>query len=367
MKIRILLLSFLFAFSLVSPAQAASFGVLMTGGQEVPGPGDGNALGFADFVLNGTTLEYSIAVFNTEPPSGMHIHDGERGVSGGVVVGFPPFSGNVNVGVMEIPQSLASALEENPTAFYLNVHTASFPNGAIRGQVQWAWYLPVVGRSPGAGGTNFLTQLSAVNLSSTSASTGSMEYFPQSASGTATRALILLPTVGPLEQLVDDDVLPDELGTGIGALKILMDQRFDITAQIRNDLRGIEAGTTGFSTKARPLEEAGTSGTLPGLSSTTDVQITNGEGFRTNVGYFNPQLFPVTVNFQARANDGTLIAQESIVMAPGSMEQKPVFALITGVADRDVPSFWLSWAASSPVFVYASVVDNHTGDSVLID
>lgn len=366
MKIRILLLSFLFAFSLVSPAQAASFGVLMTGNQEAPGPGDEDGLGFADFVLNGTTLDYSIVVFSIEPPAAMHIHAGERGVPGGVVVGFPAFTGNVNIGTMEIPQNIATALEENPTSFYLNVHTASFPNGAIRGQVQWSWYLPVVGRTPGAGGTNFLTQLSAVNLSSTHDSTGSMEFFPQSASGTATRSLIQLPTIGPLAQFDDEDVLPDDLGTGIGALKILMDERFEITARIRNDLRGIDAGTTGFATEALPLEEAGTTGTIPGLSSTNDVQITNGEGFRTNVGYFNPQLFPVTVNVQARANDGTLIAEELIQMAPGAMEQRPVFALITGVADRNIPSFWLSWEATAPVFVYASVVDNHTGDSVLV-
>ncbi|MFN2442673.1 MAG: hypothetical protein ABR517_08320, partial [Thermoanaerobaculia bacterium] len=160
---------------------------------------------------------------------------------------------------------------------------------------------------------------------------------------------------------------PDALGTGIGALKVLMDEPADITAQIRNDLRGIGQGTTGFSMGAIALEEARNFGTIPGLSSTTDVQITNGEGFRTNVGYFNPQLFPVTVALQARANDGTIFAQEVLTLAPGAMEQRPVFALISGVTNRDVPSFWLSWAASSPVFIYASVVDNRTGDSILVD
>jgi len=367
MKLRTLFVSLLVAFSVAATAQAASFGVLMTGAQEAPGPGDSDGLGFADFVLTGTTLEYSIAVFNIEPPSAMHIHVGERGTPGGVMVGFPAFTGNLNVGSIEIPESLATALVDHPTAFYLNVHTASFPNGAIRGQVQWAWYLPVAGRTPGAGGTNFLTQLSAVNLSSIRASAGSMEFFPQSASGTATRSLIQLPTIDPLAQLVDDDILPDGLGTGIGALKILLDEPSDITAQIRNDLRGIDEGTTGFSMKALPLEAAGTSGTIPGLSSTTDVQIIDGEGFRTNVGYFNPQLFPVTVSMQARASDGTLIAEEVFTAAPGAMEQRPVFALITGVDERDIPSFWISWAASSPLFVYASVVDNRTGDSILID
>ena len=129
----------------------------------------------------------------------------------------------------------------------------------------------------------------------------------------------------------------------------------------------IGEGTTGFSMKALPLEAAGTSGTIPGLSSTTDVQIINGEGFRTNVGYFNPQLFPVTVSMQARASDGTLIAEEVFTAAPGAMEQRPVFALITGVDERDIPNFWISWASSSQIFIYASVVDNHTGDSNLID
>ncbi|HEX2121059.1 MAG TPA: hypothetical protein VHL59_05385, partial [Thermoanaerobaculia bacterium] len=49
--------------------------------------------------------------------------------------------------------------------------------------------------------------------------------------------------------------------------------------------------------------------------------------------------------------------------------QQNVYDVIPSVqtADRAQPNFYITWSATAPLFVYASVVDNKTGDSVYID
>lgn len=43
--------------------------------------------------------------------------------------------------------------------------------------------------------------------------------------------------------------------------------------------------------------------------------------------------------------------------------------MLTNVAeaDRIQPNLYVTWTSSAPLFVYGSVVDNKTGDSVLIE
>jgi hypothetical protein len=76
---------------------------------------------------------------------GAHIHPGVAGVNGGVIVnttlssGTPPSSaGGAAVwdfrGIT-VPVATAQALENDPSAFYFNVHTLQNPAGVARGQL----------------------------------------------------------------------------------------------------------------------------------------------------------------------------------------------------------------------------------------
>ena len=59
----------------------------------------------------------------------------------------------------------------------------------------------------------------------------------------------------------------------------------------------------------------------------------------------------------------------SVVTVPGfAMAQQGVFQMITSVlpADQLQQDFYVTWTSNAPLFVYGSVVDNKTGDSVLI-
>jgi len=72
----------------------------------------------------------------TLPAIGAHIHVGDAGENGPVVVPLtPPDASGLSSGCAEVSRELALAIIKNPENYYINVHTTDFPNGAIRGQL----------------------------------------------------------------------------------------------------------------------------------------------------------------------------------------------------------------------------------------
>jgi hypothetical protein len=106
----------------------------MSGLQEAPGPGDPDGTGTAFLAIDpdALTVDWSIAVSNIDfPLTGAHIHQAPAGVPGPIVVDFnSQLSGTTSVD----PAILAGILA-TPTNYYVNVHNADFPAGAIRGQL----------------------------------------------------------------------------------------------------------------------------------------------------------------------------------------------------------------------------------------
>jgi len=95
----------------------------LSGPSEVPGPGDPDGRG-----------EAVIAVI---PAIAAHIHQGQGGVAGPVVVTLtPPGGTGTSAGCIGgLSNSLLTAILANPGNYYVNVHTTDYPNGAIRGQL----------------------------------------------------------------------------------------------------------------------------------------------------------------------------------------------------------------------------------------
>ncbi len=109
----------------------------LSGAAEVPGPGDPDGSGKAQIVLNQGRGEvcFKITVTDIADPTGAHIHVGEADVSGGVVVNFDvPLNGLS--GCVEVEADLIKDIRRNPSGYYVNVHNADFPPGAIRGQLE---------------------------------------------------------------------------------------------------------------------------------------------------------------------------------------------------------------------------------------
>jgi hypothetical protein len=67
-----------------------------------------------------------------------HIHRGSSKVAGPVIQPLDqPATGDpgASSACVQISRSLARGLRRNPGRFYVNVHTADLPNGAVRGQL----------------------------------------------------------------------------------------------------------------------------------------------------------------------------------------------------------------------------------------
>jgi hypothetical protein len=111
----------------------------MTGAEEVPGPGDPDGSGFASLTFNPGLGEvcFELTVENiTLPATGAHIHFAPSGVAGPVVVPLvPPDETGVSNTCVDADRELVIAIIQNPSAYYVNVHTTDFPNGAVRGQL----------------------------------------------------------------------------------------------------------------------------------------------------------------------------------------------------------------------------------------
>ena len=127
-----------------------SFGAELTGGDEVP-PVDTNATGIANLQNNVQTINYQLSVNDLVNVTQAHIHRGEEGENGKVVVTLynttmptGPMSGLLsqgNITAANLVGPLAGqqltdlvSIMDNGTA-YVNVHTKDFPLGEIRGQI----------------------------------------------------------------------------------------------------------------------------------------------------------------------------------------------------------------------------------------
>jgi len=118
----------------------------LRGADEVPvagGPAVGDKDGAAlEFVrVEGDTVSVAVTWRDTGRPTMLHIHQGPRGVNGGVKIDFSGLlekgvKGHTVVGQVKVADAaLLSRLKADPGAFYANLHTAEFPGGAVRGQL----------------------------------------------------------------------------------------------------------------------------------------------------------------------------------------------------------------------------------------
>ena len=128
-------------------AQRATFVAALAGSREVPSVAT-PASGSATFTLTGNTVAYSVSAagFTTALTVG-HVHFGGSGVVGPVIVSFTigAQTGEVATGSIDLSapitfnnitisgDSLRTLFETGQT--YVNLHTAAFPGGEIRGQI----------------------------------------------------------------------------------------------------------------------------------------------------------------------------------------------------------------------------------------
>jgi len=116
--------------------QGESLRANLSGDQEVPGPGAPNSSGIANlFVdMNSGRLCYRLGYDGINRPSMAHIHRGGPGQTGPPVIDLHPET-NGDEGCVGADPTALRNLQEHPEAFYLNLHTPEYPDGAMRGQL----------------------------------------------------------------------------------------------------------------------------------------------------------------------------------------------------------------------------------------
>ena len=113
------------------------FTIDLTGAAEVPGPGDPDGGGTAVIQVNAGrgVITYELSVTNIATATAAHIHRGPAGEAGPVVVTLRAPSDSTVSDTVNVDKELAQELIRTPSAFYVNVHNADFPAGAVRGQL----------------------------------------------------------------------------------------------------------------------------------------------------------------------------------------------------------------------------------------
>jgi CHRD domain len=140
-------------------ASRQSWTAYLNGQAEVDGDGDDagdpDAKGSAMFLqIDERTVCYGFALRGADTPTVVHIHKGKVGENGPPVVmfanapkdasGAPSGDPGASSGckTTEDPAEIAALrrIRRNPSNYYVNFHTQSFPDGAVRGQLSRMWY-----------------------------------------------------------------------------------------------------------------------------------------------------------------------------------------------------------------------------------
>jgi hypothetical protein len=116
------------------PAGAAkpSEGVRLTASLQPVTGATGSGSATVTIRLGKGELCYTLTVTGLTNVTAAHIH---RGSTSAIVVPLTAPTSGTSSGCVSVDKSLLQEILNNPGAFYVNVHTATFPNGQIRGDL----------------------------------------------------------------------------------------------------------------------------------------------------------------------------------------------------------------------------------------
>lgn len=150
-----------------------------------------------------------------------------------------------------------------------------------------------------------------------------------------------------------------------GAIELTWDPAFGaISASSRTHSPAVPAPTTGTGVPASASGEARTRAVFLGVGS-------NGgdfsAGFRSNAGAYNPAATPVSVTFTLFSGDGVRLGSP-VVRSFGANEAGQINDLFSAVGSGETVTrgAYLVVSATGPVFPYATLIDNQSGDSVFV-
>ena len=343
----------------------------LRGFRQVGSAGDPDGDGFGIVTFDDNTAHFYYNAENVATPTAAHIHMGTSAENGPVVIdSMVSFTDGVSVTSVDIDEDLAMRILASPDTYYLNVHNTDHPAGAIRGQLrptETVFFFPVISRAVGQAGSQWTTGLRLIGLAD-EATAAYAEWFPSSSSGSSGPTRTEMITLHAGELAVIDDAVSTLFGAnGNGAVKISSSEPFRGAARIFNDQRDNPeiGGTFGQAAPAYAEDDVLASGLLL-LGSNRPAG--DGEGFRTNVGYFNPWPEPVMAEIDVRDVGGEILGADTLTLQPLANIIDSVFDLVPSVpsADRRQDDLLITFSSSKPILMYLSAVDNVTNDAIFV-
>ena len=111
----------------VKKALSVTYGVKMTGAAETPVVTLSTKTGKVCWTF--TSLS------GVSTPTAAHIHLGAAGTSGNVVLPLSTGATFLTKGCVHASDALISAIAASPHGYYVNIHNAKYPGGAVRAQL----------------------------------------------------------------------------------------------------------------------------------------------------------------------------------------------------------------------------------------
>ncbi|MCU1348939.1 MAG: hypothetical protein JWO56_1969 [Acidobacteria bacterium] len=358
----------------ISGGGAVTYAADLRGTNEVPANGS-TAYGSAFVTIDPSTSTLSWEVnTNGLVPTLSHIHTGVAGANGSVLINFATsasaFTGGRTKGSISIASLTADTITQlltNPAGFYVNVHSSAFPGGEIRGQLTAAneYDIPVAGHVTNGLGQTFVTDVRIFNPSYDNVADALVEYFQAGTTANTNANQSLTVAVLPRGTAILDDVAGDarlNVPGSVGALRVSGASKLAVTSRIYADLRTSGKGTFGQFAAGTPRSNALRRGVLPQLSNHADLS----SGYRTNVGFFNPNTQSVGVRMELRNEAGALVGMNVVTLAGLSQQQGSLAGYFSSLDLSNAQNLTLSFDAGAPVVGYASVVDNVSSDQIFV-
>ncbi len=133
LAVAVLVLGLVPALALAGSASTSKLTAKLAGTSEVPKGAPGGS-GAATITITGSKVCWKFTFSGIGKPLVSHIHKAPLGKAGPVVV---PLGGAFKPSGCTT-SAIAKAIAATPSAYYVNIHTAKFPAGAIRGQLSKA-------------------------------------------------------------------------------------------------------------------------------------------------------------------------------------------------------------------------------------
>jgi|GEM_PF-363005 len=364
--------------SLVS-ANATYLAGRVAGSSTLCNGGNGTSGGVGSFVISLTpdtggatyTVRYDIVTSGLgNTLSAIEVGD-NLGGSGPITLGTNVAgTGGRFTGSTQIPTARAQVLQSLPVGARLIVRTPDSGTGCAAAGSPLAaheLFIPVAGSVRGAGNTNFMTDVNIYNNTASGAGDNAdvlTQFFPAGTSS-ATAQFVAWTTLLPRGLVSYRDVATSAFNAsinGVGALRMVTSGNIIANARVYNNQAAAGAGTFGQYIAGLPRSLALTEGTLVGLSNIVSAVPPGTASARTNVGFFNPSDNTVTAAFELLDGNGTVTRTSTLTLNPWQQLQVPLAGGLFGGITGDVNVSTLHFLSGSPIFVYASIVDNVSGD-----